>query len=36
VDDDPTEDLDITKKDVSDCLQFAATVCDQPLSRDDD
>lgn len=31
VDDDPMEDLDITKKDVADCLKFAATVCDQPL-----
>ena len=29
VDDDPVVDLDITKTDVSDCLQFAAAVCDQ-------
>jgi uncharacterized protein (DUF433 family) len=35
VDDDPTEDLDITQKDVRDCLQFAAAVCDQPV-RDDE
>lgn len=35
VNDDPTEDLEITRKDVSDCLQFAAAVCDQPLRRDD-
>lgn len=35
VDDDPTEDLDITEKDVNDCLEFAATVCDQPTSRGD-
>jgi uncharacterized protein (DUF433 family) len=27
--DDPTEDLDITQEDVIDCLQFATTVCDQ-------
>ncbi len=35
VDDDPIEDLGITKKDVADCLQFAATVCDQPLRHVD-
>lgn len=35
VDDDPTEDLDITRKDVADCLQFAAIVCDQPLRHGD-
>ena len=35
-DDDPIEDLEITRKDVSDCLQFAATVCDQPLRSNDD
>ena len=34
--DDPVEDLEITQKDVSDCLQFAAAVCDQPLRRNDD
>jgi uncharacterized protein (DUF433 family) len=35
VGDDPVEDLELTKKDVSDCLEFAATVCDQPTSRGD-
>jgi uncharacterized protein (DUF433 family) len=35
VNDDPTKDLDITQEDVRDCLQFAATVCDQPV-RDDE
>ena len=35
VDDDPIEDLGITKKDVDDCLQFAATVCEQPLRNAD-
>jgi uncharacterized protein (DUF433 family) len=35
VDDDPIKDLDITQKDVSDCLQFAAAVCDQPVRNDE-
>ena len=35
VDDDPTEDLDLTRKDINDCLQFAATVCDQPVRHVD-
>jgi uncharacterized protein (DUF433 family) len=35
VDDDPIEDLDITEKDVRDCLQFAAAVCDRPVRHDE-
>ncbi len=35
VGDDPVEDLELTKKDVSDCLEFAATVCDHPTRNGD-
>ncbi len=35
VGDDPVEDLEVTRKDVSDCLEFAATVCDQPTRHGD-
>ena len=34
-DDNPVDDLGITKEDVADCLEFAALVCDYSLVSDD-